>query len=347
MTLIRKIQVGGVACALCLLCGVAGAQNPKTQIGAENYLSLCRQYSVVSGAANPNPAGSAAMELRGNIAGIAESGDGFIVLLKFDDGSTTNLVGSGPAPTFSVGTRVRVLLKSQAATNDSGEVNLLAITSEGEAAADQLARKPKSAPAYAGRKKTVPDGYSKKKKIRARKVPLTDRSFTGVRPAPSTAAQEVLTAYKNAIRYFNRRGSDAEVDRIARAVLNYSIEYQVDARLVMAIFAVESNFNPRATSRVGASGLGQLMPGTAAGLGVRNIYDIEENVRGAVMYIRDQLNRYEGKDDWTRLQLTLAAYNAGPGAVKKYGGKVPPYRETQAYVRKVSAWFLHFLGEKP
>jgi soluble lytic murein transglycosylase-like protein/outer membrane lipoprotein SlyB len=347
MTFIKTLKIGIVSGALCLLCAVAGAQTPqKTQIGANAYLALSRQFGVNSGSEAANAAGGAAMELKGNIAGVAESGDGFIVLLKMDDGSTTNLVGAGAAPQLSVGTRVRVLLKSRAATTDSGEVNLLAIAAEGEIASEQLSRRPKPAP-YSARRKSVPDGYlNKRKAIRPRKVPLTSRSITPTRPAMG-GAQEVLDAYKRAIRYFNRRGSEQEVDRIARAVLNYSIEYQVDARLVMAVFAVESNFNPRARSHVGATGLGQLMPGTAAGLGVRDIYNIEENVRGAVLYIRDQLNRYEGKDDWTRLQLALAAYNAGPGAVKKYGGKVPPYRETQAYVRKVSAWFLHFLGEKP
>jgi soluble lytic murein transglycosylase-like protein len=244
-----------------------------------------------------------------------------------------------------VGTRVRALIKAQATTTDSGEMNLLGITSEGEIATQQLAQRPKPRPA-GSKVSSYPNGFKKGKRLRARNVPLTSRSFTTRRPAP-TGSQEVLDAYKRAIRYFNRRGPESEIDLIARAVLNYSIQYQVDARLVMAVFAVESNFNPRATSGVGASGLGQLMPGTAAGLGVRNIYDIEQNVEGAIKYIREQLDRYEGKDDWTRLQLALASYNAGPGAVKKYGGKVPPYRETQAYVRKVSAWFLHFLGEKP
>ncbi|MBW3623711.1 MAG: lytic transglycosylase domain-containing protein [Armatimonadetes bacterium] len=232
------------------------------------------------------------------------------------------------------------------ASNDSGEVNLLAIAAEGEVASEQLARRPKPAPRVTARAKSYPSGFKKNQRVAARKVPLSSRSITRPRVEPS-GSQEVLDAYKGAIRYFNQRGSDGEVDRIARAVLNYSIQYEVDARLVMAVFAVESNFNPRATSRVGASGIGQLMPGTAAGLGVRNIYDIEQNVEGAIKYIRAQLDRYDGKDTWTQLQLALAAYNAGPGAVKKYGGKVPPYRETQAYVRRVSAWFLHFLGEKP
>lgn len=376
MNFYRKAIIGGAAGAFCLLGGAAGAQTAgetpvetpapaaspttvqvpaqtpvqvptqaatPTQIGAAKYLALCKRYSVFSGVEAENP-NTVAYEMRGTIAGVAESGDGFIVLMRRDDSSTTNLVGAGPAPQLSVGTRVRALLKSQNATNDSGEVNLLALASEGEVAAEQLARKPKPKAATV-RAKSYPNGYKKGKRVKARNVPLTSRSFSGTRVAPD-GAQAVLDAYKQAIRYFNRRGSEGEIDQIARAVLNYSIKYQVDARLVMAVFAVESNFNPRARSHVGATGLGQLMPGTAAGLGVRNIYDIEQNVEGAVKYIRAQLDRYEGKDDWTRLQLALASYNAGPGAVKKYGGKVPPYRETQAYVRRVSAWFLHFLGER-
>jgi soluble lytic murein transglycosylase-like protein len=103
----------------------------------------------------------------------------------------------------------------------------------------------------------------------------------------------------------------------------------VDPALLRGLIKAESNFNPRAGSAAGAQGLTQLMPATARGLGVTNPFDPGQSIEGGAKYLREQLDKFGGDPE-----KALAAYNAGPGAVQRYGG-VPPYPETQAYVKHV------------
>ena len=113
-------------------------------------------------------------------------------------------------------------------------------------------------------------------------------------------------------------------------ITEHSAMHGVRADLVRAVIQAESGFDPAARSIKGAMGLMQLMPATAVAYGVRNPFDPAENIRAGVAYLKRLLEKYFQKEE-----LALAAYNAGPGAVEKYGGVVPPYRETRNYVAKI------------
>ncbi len=162
----------------------------------------------------------------------------------------------------------------------------------------------------------VPPG---KRAAQARRI---DGEF---RPPPGVGAPARVTDR-------SKKASEQFDDLITAA----AIRYKMPPNLVRAVMHAESAFDPTAVSVVGASGLMQLMPATAREMYVRDIFDVKENIEGGVRYLRVLANEFDG--DMVKI---VAAYNAGPEAVKKYGG-VPPYAETQAYVKKVVALYFQY-----
>jgi soluble lytic murein transglycosylase-like protein len=139
-------------------------------------------------------------------------------------------------------------------------------------------------------------------------------------------------AVRGAVSIRTTRGAVTAVrsSRWDDVIDHHAREHGIRPDLVRAVIQVESAFNPRARSVKGAMGLMQLMPQTARELGVRDAYDPLENIRGGVTYLRTLLDQFDGNEE-----LALAAYNAGAGAVTKYGNVVPPYRETRDYVSRI------------
>ena len=146
------------------------------------------------------------------------------------------------------------------------------------------------------------------------------------RPAPSPAAPASISVTSR----ISLGEFDDYIDEAA-------VRYKMPPALVRAVMHAESAFDPNAISVVGASGLMQLMPATAREMYVKDIFDPKDNIEGGVRYLRVLANEFNG--DMVKM---VAAYNAGPEAVKRYGGQVPPFPETQAYVRKVISLYFQY-----
>ena len=160
------------------------------------------------------------------------------------------------------------------------------------------------------------------------------QSLASFAQKPDTDFQKILeSSVKN-----TKNPTSVSRNEINNLISKYADKNGLDEDFVKAVINQESGFNPNATSHCGAMGLMQLMPATAQGLGVTNAYDAEQNIEGGTKYLKGLMDRF-GNDK----SLALAAYNAGPNAVKKYGG-IPPYAETQDYVKKVLSKYDTYKG---
>jgi soluble lytic murein transglycosylase-like protein len=350
-----------------LACSTAGAA---AWGNASNYVHVRRSVQQVLlpatmlGALQQEPANyiGQAAEIKATVTGLVIAGTNKTALLSVGDDSVCVTMPPKLKDSLCVesGNTIRVLVAVKADKTIAAGASLvmIAVAPDSEVVqAERTATTAATTTAEPSRRGSLPSRSMAYGMSRADAVALANATPTAEyddsRAEPITAlsgrAKAVYGTYRTFVRSMNRGLSEDEVDKIATSILYYSDIEQIDPRLVVAMIIAESGFDPNSTSNVGAMGLGQLMPSTADGLNVSDPYDPVQNIAASVHILRGNLDKYGGAPanagtiPVNQIKLVMAAYNAGPGAVRKYHG-VPPYRETQRYVVKVASLYQQLCG---
>jgi hypothetical protein len=304
-----------------MLSGIVGAASAQS---LNDYLVL-RKANKISKSSSigslDNFVGSKVLEIKCVVHGVMQFEDRTSIYVEYPDNRGEQVVDAKEIPSWLSGGPVEVRLLVKATRKEefgAVQVDLIAAASSAEISAYEVANAPKVV-------KTATSGRKKGATVTSR----------GHSRGKIVGDPKVVSIYASFIKNHNRRLTDDKAYEIAEAVIRWSLTYNIDARLVVAVLITESDFNPACLSNAGAMGLGQLMNDNCKEYGINNPYDTNQNLYGTVRQLREHLDRYPGADhNPQKLALALAAYNAGPGAVRKYGG-VPPYRETQNYIKRI------------
>lgn len=303
----------------------------------KQYLALRKQYGIRQAVEVPaleTMVGTRVMELQGKVKGTFQVGNRFSLLLERTDGRSET-VDSDSVPDWLQMNDVRARLIVRATRAD--ETSPIRAVLIAAAAEDQIA------PIEEAEARRALEEARRKARPDPRTASFASTQIPKEWSLPSAQACQVYAAY---IKRVNPRLANSQALEIATGIIGFSLRYGVDARLIMAMVMTESSFKPGEKSRAGAMGLGQLMPSNVREMGLTNAYDTTQNLYATVKLVRGHLSDYDSKfggRTFQSLVLALAAYNAGPGAVRRYGG-VPPYRETQNYVDRVLRLFYEFAG---
>jgi soluble lytic murein transglycosylase-like protein len=319
----------------------------------QQYLSLRKQYKITQAVGVPaleTLVGSRIVEVQGTVKGVFKVQDKSALMLERTDGGT-EIVDANGVPDWLLGNEIpaRLIVRATRAHETAQlKCNLIAAAPESKIKEIENVEAEKAAARRRLEASKASRGTPANRNTNSVGNPLYGPIGKGKSGKTwNLPANDVTPIYAGFIKGRNPRLSDAEAYRIAQGVVGFSLQYGVDARLIMAMVLVESGFNPSARSYAGAMGLGQLMPGTAAGMGIGNPYDSIQNLYGCVRIVRGHLDKYNKQtgDGFKGLILALAAYNAGSGSVRKYGG-VPPYKQTERYIEKVIGWYKALTGSQ-
>ena len=310
----------------------------------KEYLHIRRSYGIIESVGVPaleTLVGTRVFEVQGTIKGTLKSGGKMSILLERTDGET-EAIDATSIPDWAVGTNesARLIIKATR-TDENGEIkaSLISVAREDDILPIESAMLAKAAKTASAHRKTA---VTSSRHSDSNRIEPPSKAPEKVWTVPSDDATPYYAGY---IHKRNPKLSNSEAYRMAEGILGFSRRYGVDARLIVAMVICESDFNPNEVSNKGAMGLGQLMPDTAHDYGITNPFDSVQNLYGTVREIRAHIDKYRGEtgDEFQSLVLGLAAYNAGDGAVHRHHG-IPPYKETQAYVRKVVKLFYYLKG---